>query len=188
MANVAVTRFEKGHIPWNKGLVGVQSSTRKGKSCRKHTNEEKRKISLAIRKEKHPNWKGGKPKCLICGKILSGYNNKRCTKHKGLRGRDNYRWISDRTKVKLDTERGGPLHKQWSKVVKDRDGWKCRIANEDCEGKVIAHHILSWTLFPELRYEINNGITLCHAHHPRKRKEEKLLVPVFNRLLEVSVN
>jgi len=40
MANVTVTRFPLGHIPWNKGLVGVQVSTRKGKKCRKHTDEE----------------------------------------------------------------------------------------------------------------------------------------------------
>jgi hypothetical protein len=188
MANVAVTRFEKGHIPWNKGRVGVQISTRKGKGGRKHTNEEKIKIGLSLKKEKHWNWKGGKPRCSDCGKILSGYSNKKCVKHKGLCGENNYRWISDRTKVKLDTERGGPLHKQWSVSVKNRDGWKCRIANKDCEGEVVAHHILGWSSFPELRYEINNGITLCHTHHPRKRKEEKLLVPVFNRILEVSLN
>jgi len=63
MANFTVTRFPLGHIPWNKGLVGVQVSTRKGKKCRKHTDEEKIKIGLTMQKEKHWNWKGGKPKC-----------------------------------------------------------------------------------------------------------------------------
>ena len=28
-----------------------------------------------------------------------------------------------------------------------------------------------------------NGITLCQAHHPRKRAEEKRLVPVLQRLV-----
>lgn len=28
--------------------------------------------------ESHPNWKGGKPKCLGCGKITSGNRYKRC--------------------------------------------------------------------------------------------------------------
>lgn len=28
----------------------------------------------------HPNWKGGLPKCLDCGKELSGYDHKRCIK------------------------------------------------------------------------------------------------------------
>lgn len=31
---------------------------------------------------KNPNWKGGKPKCKICGKELSYYGYKYCKKHK----------------------------------------------------------------------------------------------------------
>ena len=52
--------------------------------------------------------------------------------------------------------------------------------------RVEVHHILSFTDFPELKYEINNGITLCHAHHPRKRVEEKISIPVFQELVSVS--
>jgi len=64
-------------------------------------------------------------------------------------------------------------------AVKGRDGWKCKIANADCDGKIEAHHILSWRDYPELRYQPNNGITLCHAHHPRKRVDEAKLLPYF---------
>ena len=39
---------------------------------------------------------------------------------------------------------------------------------------------------PKLRYEINNGITLYHAHHLRKRAEEKRLAPIFQELVSVS--
>lgn len=49
-----------------------------------------------------------------------------------------------------------------------------------------AHHILGWEEYPKLRYEVNNGITLCRAHHPRKRAEEKKLVPYFMGLIPVS--
>lgn len=31
-------------------------------------------------------------------------------------------------------------------------------------GKVVAHHILPWKDYIELRHEVNNGITLCHYH------------------------
>lgn len=81
----------------------------------------------------------------------------------------------------LDSE-----YQQWAKSVKNRDGWKCRIADNNCDGKLEAHHILPWRDFVELRYEINNGITLCHAHHPRCRAEEKRLVPTFQELVSVS--
>lgn len=74
----------------------------------------------------------------------------------------------------------------WMTQVKDRDGWKCKIANEDCEGRLEAHHILRWQDHPELRYDLNNGITLCHAHHPRRRAEEKRLAPLFRELVSVS--
>lgn len=33
-----------------------------------------------IQKENHPKWKGGKPKCIDCGKTLSAYNYTRCIK------------------------------------------------------------------------------------------------------------
>ena len=100
------------------------------------------------------------------------------------KGADHPRWIKDRTQVKRQLERGGQLHKFWSKAVKTRDGWKCKIANQDCSGKVVAHHILTWRDYPELRYELKNGITLCHAHHPRRRAEEKQLEPIFRALLQ----
>lgn len=79
-------------------------------------------------------------------------------------------------------------YRGWMKQVKDRDGWKCKIANPDCHGRLEAHHILGWKDYPELRYEINNGITLCLAHHPRKRAEEKRLAPFFTELVSVSSN
>ncbi len=104
-----------------------------------------------------------------------------------MSGEKNPKWIKDRTKLKDDyKDRGGQLHREWSNQVKKRDNWKCKINNEDCIGKVTAHHILGWKLYPKLRYEVNNGITLCLAHHPKKRAEEKRLIPFFNGLVSVS--
>lgn len=101
-------------------------------------------------------------------------------------GPKNHNWIKDRSKLKIsDRPFNDPLEKQWRIGVKNRDKWKCKINNLDCNGKVEAHHILPWRDFPELRYNINNGITLCQAHHPRKRAEEKRLVPFFTGLVPV---
>lgn len=99
-------------------------------------------------------------------------------------GEKSYQWIKDRTQLKDDSkERGGQLHREWSKSVKDRDGWICRIQNKDCSGRMESHHILSWKDHPELRYKINNGITLCHFHHPRKREDEINLSPYFQKMV-----
>ena len=74
-------------------------------------------------------------------------------------------------------------YKIWMMDVKNRDNWKCKINNCYCNGKVEAHHILPWSKFPELRYEVNNGITLCHAHHPRKRNDEIKFATFFKQLV-----
>jgi len=104
-----------------------------------------------------------------------------------LRGENSPCWIKDRSKIKIgDRKLNDPLQKQWRMEVRKKDNWKCRINNKDCRGKVVAHHILSWRDYPELRYNINNGITLCQAHHPRKRAEEKRLIPFFQGLVSVS--
>jgi hypothetical protein len=93
-------------------------------------------------------------------------------------------WIKDRTKVKVaDDRRNDSNYKLWRKEVYKRDGWKCKVGNCECKGKIVAHHILPWRSNPELRYQANNGITLCHAHHPIKRAEEKRLEGYFKKLI-----
>lgn len=106
-----------------------------------------------------------------------------------VKGEMHYRWIEDRKRLKDDhRERGGQLMREWSKMVKSRDKWKCRLSNNNCCGKIESHHILGWKAFPELRYDINNGITLCHYHHPRKRAEEKRLSPYFQEIIRTQKN
>jgi len=99
-------------------------------------------------------------------------------------GEKHFAWIKDRTQLKDDhRNRGGSLSREWSKSVKKRDAWKCKISNKDCDGKIESHHILSWKDYPELRYVLENGITLCKIHHPKKREDEKRLSPYFKSLL-----
>jgi hypothetical protein len=103
-------------------------------------------------------------------------------------GEGHFRWISDRTKLKRYTgceERRSPAYKDWRKKVCDRDEWKCKINNNDCAGKIEVHHILSFKKYPELKYEVNNGICLCKNHHPRKRIQETILINYFKKLIAV---
>ena len=161
MANVTVTRFPLGHIPWNKGLVGVQVSTRKGKKCRKHTDEEKIKIGLTMQKEKHWNWKGGKPKCSDCGKTLSGYKNKKCSHCKGLRGELSPRWKGGlRGDDYLQRRRFRFI---MQKQVFERDNYMCQLCG--AKGDLQVDHIQSWADYVELRFCIDNCRTLCKSCH-----------------------
>ncbi len=83
-------------------------------------------------------------------------------------------------------DRRSSAYVTWRKEVWLRDNFTCKIANPECAGRIEAHHISGYKEYPELRYNINNGITLCHAHHPRKRAEEKRLSPYFQSLVSVS--
>ena len=99
-------------------------------------------------------------------------------------GNRNHNWRGGYSK----SQHKGTEYDAWRMEIYRRDGSKCRINNEDCNGKMEAHHILSFTKYPELRYQINNGITLCHAHHPRKRAEEVILAPIFRGLISTIAN
>ena len=94
--------------------------------------------------------------------------------------------MKPRSLLSKKQERNDSAYSEWRRQVWLRDNFKWKIANPDCKGKIEAHHILGWSLYPELRYQINNGITLCHAHHPRVRAEEKRLAPIFQELVSVS--
>lgn len=169
------------------------------------SEEHKRKISLALKGRKKPPrseehrrriglantgkvgyWLGKKRSRNVI-EALAAANKLRTPWNKGLKGfmagEKNGKWIKDRSLLKRRDERNDPAYRCWSRDVKRRDNWQCKINNKSCDGKVVAHHILTWKDHPELRYEINNGITLCHAHHPRRRAEEQLLAPTFQELI-----
>lgn len=103
-----------------------------------------------------------------------------------LAGEKNWHYKKDRSLLVKRQERNDSSYYDWRLQVYKRDSYKCKINNVDCAGRIIAHHILGWAEYPELRYDINNGITLCLAHHPRKRAEEKRLAPYFMELMSVS--
>lgn len=104
------------------------------------------------------------------------------------RGASHYLYKINRDELKKDGKRNDSAHRDWTREVKRRDGWHCRIADQDCAGRMEAHHILSWHDFPELRYKLNNGITLCHFHHPRRRIDEKRMSSRFQSLNDKQSN
>jgi len=103
----------------------------------------------------------------------------------GKFGKEHPRWVKDREKLKKQ-ERNDGAYYAWRREVWLRDNFTCKIANPECAGRIEAHHILGWTEYPELRYQTNNGITLCQAHHPKGRAKEKRLSPYFQELVSVS--
>ena len=72
--------------------------------------------------------------------------------------------------------------KDWIFAVLERDGFIC----QDCKGskevllnrRISAHHIKSKKVFPELKYLIDNGITLCNSCHTGRHNKERIGIPL----------
>lgn len=101
-------------------------------------------------------------------------------------GSNNPRYIKDRSKLKQVEDRRTTAHLEWSKLVKERDNWKCKLENGECVGRLEAHHIIPWGENKELRFIISNGITLCKYHHPHGRKKEKEFESIFMELVNLQ--
>lgn len=179
------THWKTGQKSWNKGLPeekqprygNIVSEETKGKLRiknlgRKMTDADKQKMSIA---------KIGK-----IGNTLGKHWKVENTSNFGMKGELHWNWIEDRNKLKTkegSEERRSTRYKEWRKKVVERDAWKCKINNKDCKGRLEIHHILGFTEHKELKYEVNNGITLCHFHHPRKINDEMRMIPVFQDIV-----
>lgn len=56
-------------------------------------------------------------------------------------------------------------YKEWRKKVFERDDYICKECNQS--GYIEAHHVKSFKDYPELRFDLNNGITLCPKCHSK---------------------
>lgn len=76
-----------------------------------------------------------------------------------------------------------PLYKQWRKNIYKRDKFTCQWPNCNCKKKLNAHHIKTWANYPHLRFDSNNGITLCKQHHDMIKGLEEIYESVFYQIV-----
>lgn len=63
-----------------------------------------------------------------------------------------------------DTLRHRREYKEWRTAVYERDEYTCQCCGAH-GGKLNAHHVNQFSDYPELRYDVDNGITLCENCH-----------------------
>jgi hypothetical protein len=114
-------------------------------------------------------WQPVRPTCADCGvEVCISNRPKRCRpchfKYQKFTGSDNPNWKGG---VMLVNER--EIHSQqltkWRRGVFSRDRHRCRICGVRGGTYLQAHHIKRWSDYPELRFEIDNGVTLCRDCH-----------------------
>lgn len=162
-----------GQTPWNKGkketrpeVIERQRIAHRGIAVSPAT---RKKISDANKGEKSYLWKGGKPKCDGCGKEIS-YRSKGCNRCSAPKGDKSYLWKGGITpinhKIRTSFE-----YKIWRQAVFERDNHTCIWCGarfiKGVTGRVVLHadHIKPFAQYPELRFAIDNGRTLCFPCH-----------------------
>jgi Pyruvate/2-oxoacid:ferredoxin oxidoreductase delta subunit len=93
------------------------------------------------------------------------------------RGDKHYAWKGG-TKYKKQGDRSTPEYRKWRLAVFTRDCFTCQICTVYLGGgNLEAHHLKSYADYPELRYDVDNGITLCHYHHQYEVHDTTWLKP-----------
>lgn len=79
------------------------------------------------------------------------------------------------TKHQLDRlARYSPEAENWRKAVFERDNYTCQVCG--VRGTYLeADHIKPWAFFPELRFELSNGRTLCRSCHDKTKISAKAM-------------
>ena len=63
-------------------------------------------------------------------------------------------------------------YKNWRMRVFERDDFKCQVCGK-VGGELNAHHIKEFSKYPELRFKVDNGITLCVKCHKKIHNRKK---------------
>ena len=138
--------LKKGHTPWNKGLKGWTKTTNAGFQEGNNLGKNRRGMKAS-------------PETLEKLRIS----------HLGLAtGEKHWNWKGGITPIN-EKIRKSDKYKQWRKAVFIRDNYtcqKCKARNGNGKRIVLhADHIKPFALFPELRFALNNGRTLCIGCH-----------------------
>lgn len=132
----------KNRIPWNKGKKGVQ----------KHSEEFKQ--NLRERMTGNQYTKGNK---------LTDEHRRKCSE--ALKGDKHPNWKGGVNPIN-DTIRKSFEYKLWRESVFKRDSYTCIWCGQ-VGGKLQADHIKPFCNYPELRFAIDNGRTLCKECHSK---------------------
>lgn len=155
------TQFVKGQAAWNEGKPAPWSVGNKhavGNQWNKgirHSEERKEKSRLSHLGQ--TPWNKGK-------------------KYPAVTGEKNHNWKGGITSAQMQA-RNSDEYKAWRMEVYRRDHFSCVSCGE--KKSIVAHHIVAFSESKSLRFEENNGVTLCRTCHNATQGVEPAYLPTF---------
>lgn len=172
--------FVKGYIPWHKGEELSEEHKEKLKEAKlnnpvrywlgkERSEETKEKISRANKGRRlKPEVLKVEKTCLFCKKkmlllpcLAREYNY--CSHKCAFSGEKNPNWKGGITPLVMQIRNSKEMQ-EWRKAVYERDNYTCQICNMR-GGDLNVDHIKPFALYPDLRFDIDNGRTLCIECH-----------------------
>jgi len=115
-------------------------------------------------------------RCAECGRLSTvvparradgrGKFCSRACKERHERGANHWKWRGGLTSERQVWENNGG--RRWATACRRRDAWMCQLCGEGIPKRsrlAHVHHKASFALYPELRSELANGVTLCERCH-----------------------
>lgn len=90
------------------------------------------------------------------------------------RGEKHWNWKGGIAKER-DLIKISPEYKEWREFVFERDNYTCQKCSKRGNGSLNAHHVKSFRDYSELRFDTNNGKTLCEDCHNYIHSKELII-------------
>ena len=84
--------------------------------------------------------------------------------HADFSGENSSCWNPNLTDKERGIKRNTFEYNTWVRAVKETNNFTCVKCNT-CESELVAHHLFAYWKYPEARFIIGNGITLCKSCH-----------------------